>query len=156
MCQVYESACFTIMSASKDSHSSFLNSENEGQTVLQRQNKGKSSSKARMPLFLGIHTAVGQHKRDPLDSKAWPLQERLLSRRTMIFSVEGVQWECRAVRLVNALVSPWGLCVSCLVMNSTQHDARTCRPLSRTKWLVGWPRIDFKFRFKLSLRTLFR
>ena len=92
MCKVYESAYFTIIAAStKSSHSSFLNRKNAGQRILERQNDGRKSLKARRPLFLGIHTVVDQFKQDPLDDIAWPLQERILARGAMIFSTEEAQ-----------------------------------------------------------------
>lgn len=99
--QVYESAYFTIIAASvAGSGSSFLSREHEGQIILAHDNNriGQSYLKARRPCSLGIHTLVGRYNRDPIESRAWPLHERLISRRAMIFSAEEVQWECKTVR----------------------------------------------------------
>lgn len=52
--------------------------------------------KARRKIVRGIHAKTGLTKEtDPLDTRAWGLQEKLLSRRLIAFTGSELQWTCR-------------------------------------------------------------
>jgi hypothetical protein len=55
--------------------------------------------KARRKIDRGIHTKTGRSTyKDPLDTRAWGLQEKLLSRRLIAFTGAELQWTCRTSR----------------------------------------------------------
>lgn len=53
--------------------------------------------KARRKIHRGIHAKTGRSTDiDPLDTRAWGLQEKMLSRRLIAFTGAELQWTCRA------------------------------------------------------------
>jgi hypothetical protein len=55
--------------------------------------------KARRKILYGIHAKTGRSLEiDPLDKRAWALQEKLLSTRFVAFTGAEVQWTCRTLK----------------------------------------------------------
>ncbi|KAK3349534.1 heterokaryon incompatibility protein-domain-containing protein [Lasiosphaeria hispida] len=107
MADVYSHAHFTISAASsKDGSISFLTRQRTMPLVLGLEDDTGLGSPpeqllARKRLETGIHSygKAFDATLDPTDLRGWIMQEKVLSRRTMIFSSEEVQWECRNARV---------------------------------------------------------
>lgn len=113
MCQYYENAFITISAtASPSSFVPFLKeraikwraqsfpfecSDGKSIDVFARRDSGKSDD---------------DHKEDPgaLGTRAWALQETLLSRRVLYFTESELVWECRSCILAEDDITPYGLC----------------------------------------------
>lgn len=113
MCQYYENAYITISAtASPSSFEPFLKeraikwraqafpfecSDGKNIDVFARRDSGKS---------------VDDQKVDPgvLGSRAWVLQETLLSRRVIHFTESELVWECRSRIVAEDGITPYGLC----------------------------------------------
>ncbi|KAK3323356.1 heterokaryon incompatibility protein-domain-containing protein [Cercophora scortea] len=99
---VYQSAFLTIISASTSScHDQFLTKTREGSQAIARiQNGAKEASirVRRTPIgghHLRWHEVYPRAPIDPIDTRAWTIQERALSTRAIMFTGVEVQWECR-------------------------------------------------------------
>jgi len=103
MGQIYEGAAITIAaSLSTDPHSSLFQKRDSTHEELELFSGLKGGLmdvvfKARRKITRGIHAKTGRSKDiDPLDTRAWGLQEKLLSRRLIAFTGAELQWTCRA------------------------------------------------------------
>lgn len=116
MADVYSNAHFTISAASsKDGSISFLKQQRTMPLVLGLEDDTGLDSPperllARKRFETGIHSygKVFDATLDPTDLRGWIMQEKVLSRRTMVFSSEEVQWECRKARVCECSgITPW-------------------------------------------------
>lgn len=116
MADVYSNAHFTISAASsKDGSISFLKQQRTMPLVLGLEDDTGLDSPpeqllARKRFETGIHSygKVLDATLDPTDLRGWIMQEKVLSRRTMVFSSEEVQWECRKARVCECSgITPW-------------------------------------------------
>ncbi|KAK3370770.1 heterokaryon incompatibility protein-domain-containing protein [Lasiosphaeria ovina] len=117
MADVYSSAHFTISAASsKDGSISFLKQQRTMPLVLGLEDDtGHLDSPpeqllARKRFETGIHSygKAFDVTLDPTDLRGWIMQEKALSRRTMVFSSDEVQWECRKARVCECSgITPW-------------------------------------------------
>ncbi|KAI8689425.1 HET domain-containing protein [Fusarium sp. Ph1] len=100
MGDVYQNAFVTIISASTHScHESFLSNMRQDSVALARSGPGDACIKARISVARGHHLRFNEsygEEVDPIDGRAWTLQERVLSNRAVIFTGAEVQWQCRA------------------------------------------------------------
>ncbi|KAF2828836.1 HET-domain-containing protein [Ophiobolus disseminans] len=105
MGQIFEGAAITIAaSLSTDPyHTLFTAREPSYQEAeLYSEIKGEPLNvtfKARRKITRGIHAKIGRSTDvDPLDKRAWGLQEKLLSRRLIAFTGAELQWTCRTLK----------------------------------------------------------
>ncbi|EEU40003.1 uncharacterized protein NECHADRAFT_75851 [Fusarium vanettenii 77-13-4] len=102
MGDIYQNAFFTIVSASSHScHEGFLNSIRQDSVALARSGPGGACIKARKSVARGHHIRFSEsygEEFDPIDSRAWTLQERVLSTRAVVFTGAEVQWQCRTCK----------------------------------------------------------
>lgn len=102
MCSVFENALFSISALSaQDSHSGLLQDRQFSQTIVESAGS-HVGIRERLP---SLEEALRQSK---LETRAWCLQERLLSPRILHVAPEQLHWECRA----------------CLVSETTPGDPR--------------------------------
>ncbi|WAO84779.1 HET domain-containing protein [Fusarium falciforme] len=99
MGDVYQNAFVTIISASTHScHESFLSSMRQGSVALAKSGPGdvciKALRTAARGHYLRFNESYGEEV-DPIDDRAWTLQERVLSNRAVVFTGAEVQWQCR-------------------------------------------------------------
>lgn len=105
---IYENAHLVIAAGSSpDSNTSFLHAPNRpaARSVRRVVHNGQSSIvSCRALRATGIHDNYqGMYgDRDPLDERAWTLQERLLATRVVMFSSTEVQWVCKTHRMCEA------------------------------------------------------
>ncbi|KAF8848679.1 HET-domain-containing protein [Acephala macrosclerotiorum] len=103
MAQIYENA-YLVIAAGSSAHSgqSFLNTPNrsESQSIPVGQNSDSASALARKIPATGMHeTYEGYYSNpDPLDERAWTLQERILATRLVNYSSTELQWMCKTHR----------------------------------------------------------
>jgi hypothetical protein len=105
MGEVFESAAITIAASSSLNpyHSLFEMRDCMYEEIeLMNETRGglfDVAFKARRKINRGIHAKTGRstHK-DPLETRAWGLQERMLSRRLIAFTGAELQWTCRTLR----------------------------------------------------------
>lgn len=100
MAQIYENAYLVIAAgSSEDSGQSFLSipSRSEAQSVSIAQNSDSASVFTRRIPATGMHeTYEGFYSNlDPLDKRAWTLQERTLATRLVNYSSTELQWMCK-------------------------------------------------------------
>lgn len=99
---VYQNAFFTIVSASTHScHEGFLNNIRQDSVALARSGPGDACIKARKSVARGHHVRFSEsygEEFDPIDGRAWTLQERVLSTRAVVFTGAEVQWQCRTCK----------------------------------------------------------
>ena len=90
MGNVYQNAFVTIISASTHScHESFLSNMRQGSVALARSGPGDACIKARRSVPRGHHLRIDEsygEEVDPIDGRAWTLQERVLSNRAVVFT----------------------------------------------------------------------
>jgi Heterokaryon incompatibility protein (HET) len=104
MSDVYQNAYVTIISALTSScHDSFLQARRDGPMTLARIETGTAR-------YLNVRYRIdrGHHRRcheiypgssiDPIDTRAWTIQERALSTRCIVFTGMEAQWECQSSR----------------------------------------------------------
>jgi hypothetical protein len=104
MCQVYKNAIFTISAASSpDSRQGFLNNYHSDlvRVVLFESQPADATepptrTEARRLPFHEISRPL--HLRDPIETRAWTLQERELSCRLIEFTASEVIFTCRSMR----------------------------------------------------------
>ena len=103
MGQIYEAAAITIAaSLSTDPHHSLFQERERiyEQIELSSGLQGGPVDvvfKARRKIARGIHAKTGRSRDiDPLDTRAWGLQEKMLSTRLIAFTGAELQWTCRA------------------------------------------------------------
>jgi hypothetical protein len=63
--------------------------------------------RARRKLDRGIHAKTGRTDSDPLDKRAWALQEKMLSSRLIAFTGAELQWTCRTLRACECHQNPY-------------------------------------------------
>jgi hypothetical protein len=105
MGEIYEGAAITISASSSLNPYQTLFGKRDcmyEEIELFNEKKGKLHDvtfKARRKIDRGIHAKTGRssHK-DPLDTRAWGLQEKMLSRRLIAFTGAELQWTCRTSR----------------------------------------------------------
>jgi len=102
MGQIYEGAAITIAaSLSTDPHHSLYQKRNPIYEEIELFSELKGGPinvvfKARRKIARGIHAKTGRSKDiDPLDTRAWGLQEKMLSTRLIAFTGAELQWTCR-------------------------------------------------------------
>ncbi|KAK4209461.1 heterokaryon incompatibility protein-domain-containing protein, partial [Rhypophila decipiens] len=120
---IYQNAFFTIVSASTQScHDSFLNSRRGGSLAIARVRVGAGADtdiemeherhivKVRRRINSGhhlrCHEVYPNSPIDPIDKRAWTLQERALSTRSIVFTGKEVQWECGASKACECDLGP--------------------------------------------------
>jgi Heterokaryon incompatibility protein (HET) len=90
MADIYGGAFLVIQAASCSSvNDSFLSRLRDNLTLDETQN-----IKARRLNAFGHHCKTGYRVDDPIDKRAWTLQEKALSVRTLRYSTLEVQWNC--------------------------------------------------------------
>jgi hypothetical protein len=90
MADIYSGAFLVIQAASCASvKDSFLRHGRDNLTLDEAQN-----IKARRLNAFGHHGKTGYRVDDPIDERAWTLQEKALSIRTLRYSTPEVQWNC--------------------------------------------------------------
>ncbi|KAK0717328.1 heterokaryon incompatibility protein-domain-containing protein [Lasiosphaeria miniovina] len=72
----------------------FSQSRPRSQSRSQPQAKAKAKAETPASLQLGFRYDYKPWK-DPINDRAWTLQERVLSARSLVFSYDGVKWVCR-------------------------------------------------------------
>ena len=102
MSWVYKNATVVIAAASiHNCHESFLephrNRRPESFVIKSAHPDQPVPVRCRMVPTTGLHEDYQSFysSRDPLDFRGWPLQERLLSTRLLVFSGTEVQWSCQ-------------------------------------------------------------
>lgn len=114
MAQVYRHSLLTIAASSSDDHS---------QGFVPRDTHQGSQ-----------HLNMGMRTPGPLDSRAWVLQEQLLSSRTISFSAGGLFWDC--VSLAASTAHPSGIPIKYDV-DFSQRDLRIFKEASQTGFLTS-------------------
>ncbi|USP77894.1 HET-domain-containing protein [Curvularia clavata] len=106
MGQIFESAAVTIAaSLSHNPHESLFVRKNPRYEEFELYNDSHGNYngavfKARRKTTFGIHAKTGRSKDvDHLDTRAWGLQEKLLSRRLIAFTGAEIQWTCRTSKV---------------------------------------------------------
>ncbi|TVY83157.1 hypothetical protein LSUE1_G006943 [Lachnellula suecica] len=101
MANIYENAVVTIVAASSAGDSDgFLHPRPEipqGTVMLQPKKPGLDATPVRFRGRLDHYD--DSRLQDPLEQRAWAFQERLLSRRTLLYSTHELRWECNQLRL---------------------------------------------------------
>ncbi|KAK3688663.1 heterokaryon incompatibility protein-domain-containing protein [Podospora appendiculata] len=99
---VYRNAFLTIISASTSScHDKFLTKTREGSQAIARTQNGAKEGLIRVRRspkgghHLRWHEVYPRAPIDPIDTRAWTIQERALSTRSIMLTGVEVQWECR-------------------------------------------------------------
>ena len=114
MADIYRSATLTIAgSCSKDSQQGLLSWSRDGffaekSILLPAQEGIPEDDKVILQLYRKhfellstlepLQFAIGKHCTEPLGSRAWTLQERLLSRRAIFYDSTQLFWECQSAR----------------------------------------------------------
>jgi len=104
MGDVYRNAFVTIISASTMScHESFLGQKRDGSVALARvESQPNTFIRVRRIINRGYHLRCHEvwteSPIDPIDRRAWTLQERIMSSRSIIFTGAEVQWECHTTK----------------------------------------------------------
>ncbi|RYP08281.1 hypothetical protein DL764_002015 [Monosporascus ibericus] len=107
MSTVYRHAMFTIIANCASSCvEGFLDRERDAPVLLEKVDVGgrRTEIRARKVSKLGHHRPPrydhgGQHRcLEPVDTRGWTLQEKLLSPRSVTFTSDEVQWECRSMK----------------------------------------------------------
>ena len=105
MGQIFEGAAITLAaSLSPDPYQTFFTARESSyqEAELYSEFKGELIDvvfKARRKITRGIHAKVGRSRDiDPLDKRAWGLQEKMLSRRLIAFTGAELQWTCRTLK----------------------------------------------------------
>jgi hypothetical protein len=105
MGQVFEGAAITIAaSSSPDPYNSLFGVRETMYQEIELFSDAKEELagvefKARRKIDRGIHAKTGRSTHaDPLDTRAWGLQERMLSTRLIAFTGAELQWTCRTLR----------------------------------------------------------
>lgn len=102
MASIYENAYVVVGAASiSDCHQSFLDGEKNSRPKAITIDSAHPNQPA--PVMVRKVPTTGLHEdyesfygaRDPLDKRAWTLQERLLATRFLGFSTAELQWSCR-------------------------------------------------------------
>jgi len=103
MGQIYEGAAITIAaSLSTDPHHSLFQEREQIYEEIELMSGFQRGPpdvvfKARRKIARGIHAKTGRSRDiDPLDTRAWGLQEKMLSTRLIAFTGAELQWTCRA------------------------------------------------------------
>ncbi|KAE9581179.1 hypothetical protein CGMCC3_g2731 [Colletotrichum fructicola] len=107
MAQVYSQAYVTIAatSAPDGTHGLIRKARNEPLIPLHFQ----SSDSLNRGVSIGPSLSKFQRiDREPLNSRAWTLQERVLSPRTLHYAADQVHWECRQSIISESGSSPYG------------------------------------------------
>ena len=102
MCSIYENAFVTIAaSSSRSSDISFLRRRQGAAAILTLTCVGDNGQptivKARRRTDGGLHYK-GYQKQDPWETRAWTLQEKLLSTRLVAFARDEMHWECKTLK----------------------------------------------------------
>ncbi|KAI1407290.1 heterokaryon incompatibility protein-domain-containing protein [Hypoxylon sp. FL1857] len=99
MAQVYENASVVIAASSVfNPGMSFLTHRASPFESSPLNFKGSSTIfRARKRPRYGLHSKPGSLKKDPLDIRAWVLQEEQLARRRISYSSSEVQWKCKTI-----------------------------------------------------------
>ncbi|KAK3386429.1 heterokaryon incompatibility protein-domain-containing protein [Podospora didyma] len=145
MADVYSNAHFTISAASsKDGSISFLKQQRTMPLVLGLEDNMDIDGPperllARKRFETGIHSygKVFDATLDPTDLRGWIMQEKVLSRRTMVFSSEEVQWECRKARVCECSgITPWDSNIDQRMHGTARQDPRKASrgPASLETW----------------------
>lgn len=100
--KIYTNAVITIAAASsKGVHEGFLRERKLVKSISLSiiEHNQRIAVNARKAIKLGIHaTTLAHRKRDPLDERAWALQERELSTRAVYYTGAEMQWACNTLR----------------------------------------------------------
>lgn len=114
MGEVFEGATVTIAAASSFDPDSTLFSarEDEHEEVELFNSMIKKSAgvvfRARRKIDRGIHAKTGRTTNlDPLDKRAWGLQEKMLSPRLLTFTGAELQWTCRTLKTCECHVNSY-------------------------------------------------
>jgi hypothetical protein len=112
--EIFEGATITIAASSSPNpyHSLFRARESMFEEVELYSEIGTDIRdvvfKARRKIDRGIHAKVGRTMdKDPLDTRAWGLQEKLLSTRLLAFTGAEMQWTCRTLRACECHQNPY-------------------------------------------------
>ena len=102
MCSIYENALVTIAgSSSRSCDISFLRRRQGAAAMLTLtcvdDNGQPAIVKARRRTEGGLHYK-GYSSRDPWETRAWTLQEKLLSTRLVAYAKEEMHWECKTLK----------------------------------------------------------
>jgi hypothetical protein len=107
MGEIFGGAAITIAASSSPhpDHTLFETREPRYQEIeLYNETKGGSADivfKARRKIARGIHAKTGRimdTEMDPLEKRAWGLQEKMLSTRLIAFTGAELQWTCRTLK----------------------------------------------------------
>jgi hypothetical protein len=104
MASIYENAYLTIAAASsRNGQASFLEAKHSNEfdpliVKFRHPNGQRHLLKARRRNTCGHHWEDGLERKDPLDWRAWVLQERDLSTRMVIYTSAEVQWRCKKIK----------------------------------------------------------
>ncbi|KAL5592689.1 hypothetical protein FOBRF1_013715 [Fusarium oxysporum] len=99
MGRIYQNAAVTI-SASRASHSNegFLHERTlettDKNTFAIRWSNLDNSDRSRGQMVLCTEAEIGRNKPDPVDTRAWTMQEHMLSSRLLRFGKSQTVWEC--------------------------------------------------------------
>lgn len=152
MSTVYRHALLTIIaSCSSSCNEGFLDRERDAPVLLQRLELGGqwTEVRARKVSRVGYHRPYkydhgGEHRGvEPVDIRGWTLQEKLLSPRSVTFTSDEVQWECRAVKRCECNQPPSEGAMNHLSLSpieewfSTLEDYTTRRLTNKTDRLVA-------------------
>ncbi|KAH5741123.1 hypothetical protein HBI18_042470 [Parastagonospora nodorum] len=138
MCEIFEGAAITIAASA---------SQNPAQTLFAKRHpkyqeielysdpKGKLADiefKARRKINCGIHDKPGwSTETDPLDTRAWALQERLLATRLIAFTGAELQWVCKTLKACECRRSTYPS-QPLFATKTTSSDAETIRAHARS------------------------
>ena len=104
MGDIYEGAQLVIAAGSSENcRESFLSPNRSRPISLTHSDNGRSIEvRARRILSTGLHEdyETFYSRRDHLDRRAWPLQERLLATRLLVYTSAELQWQCRTTTTI--------------------------------------------------------
>jgi Heterokaryon incompatibility protein (HET) len=96
MDQIYSRSEVTIVAANASSaEEGFLKDPEQSQYFVDPINIPVGDGGKRLTIAYRSHY---KPSKDPINSRAWTLQERILSRRCLIFSYDGLKWLCREIQ----------------------------------------------------------
>lgn len=99
MSEIYKYAFFTISaSCAKSSQDGFLQNRGYLYTLVQPFKLRYESCDHEPGTLLMFESSPGNLNEDPIESRCWTYQERLLSPRVLHYSTQHLRWQCRTLR----------------------------------------------------------